>query len=203
MATDRVGKYFEDAGPLIASSNTPKICAEIKKLATYLQKHQNEVVTDAAKTKLTSTVEMYYRSVCSLCISDVSSLDCLSVLLSTYLQMPEGKLVAAKDKKKTLNWLNDLNGLMNQCENNNKQEGNFKPCSVWSIEDLNMVTKELTLLSTENTEVWKEDFRAANIDEFFSEIVSLRENAEHDCILLHLNDSTETIVSVLVKAEGS
>ena len=136
MASERVTKYYDDGKSLISLNNVPKIVNEINKLKTWVVKHQNETINDGSKTKLLSIVELYYR----FCITSIDKrliLEPTSALLSDYLQLPEGKLLSAKDKKKVLNWLQELS-VMNpdNTTNINNSTSNIS-ITKWSVQSLN------------------------------------------------------------------
>ncbi len=74
-AADRVQKFFEDAEKLVstAASNTTnsnshhkKMISEITKLRTWLQKHQDETISDGSKGKLFQLIQIYYKQGSSL-----------------------------------------------------------------------------------------------------------------------------------------
>jgi len=64
MADSRLEQYFVDceellkkaSGPTAAASSHKAIVAEVRKLTTYIQKHQNETVQTASQTKLVMTI---------------------------------------------------------------------------------------------------------------------------------------------------
>jgi hypothetical protein len=51
----------EDSQAVLASKNSQKINAEIKRFRTWLHKHQSEAVPDGSKQKLFGVVESFYR----------------------------------------------------------------------------------------------------------------------------------------------
>eukprot|EP01040_Poterioochromonas_malhamensis_P008477 gene8477-9173_t len=110
---ERILKFYDDATNLLSNkleSNQrggyeSKVITEINRLRTWIQKHQDDVISESGKTKLFQTLELYYSSSLNIekGFSD-SFKDTVFNLLSDYLQLPEGKLLAAKDKKKVLSW---------------------------------------------------------------------------------------------------
>ncbi len=110
---ERILKFYDDATNLLSNkleSNQrggyeSKVITEINRLRTWIQKHQDDVISESGKTKLFQTLELYYSS--SLNVDKGFSDSCKDTvfnLLSDYLQLPEGKLLSAKDKKKVLSW---------------------------------------------------------------------------------------------------
>lgn len=192
MATERIGKYLEDSKDLLSSSNQPKIVAEVKKLASYLLKHQNETVTDGAKTKLLSTVESYYRY-CGLPSISESTREGVSNLLGTYLQLPEGKLVSANNKKKALTWLQELNCVEDK-GTQNVSSAALPQCTTWIVTGVTE-SGELTLLSESNSELWREEYTPSNIASFKDDLRRLLD--ESDSVVVKINESSNTIIEVL------
>lgn len=193
MATDRINKYFDDAKTLIAFGNIPKILAEVKKLSSYLQKHQTETVPEGAKTKLFGAVDAFYRYGCNN-LGNESLVDCISTLIGTYLQLPEGKLVTASNKKKALTWLQEFNVASNSSLGSDLKIPMKDPTS-WSIESINE-DGTVTLLSTKNSELWKEDYVPANLSEHMTNILNLQN--DHDSVIIELDEETDMIVGVQV-----
>ena len=193
MATDRINKYFDDAKTLITFGNIPKILAEVKKLSSYLQKHQTETVPEGAKTKLFGAVDAFYRYGCNN-LGNESLVDCISTLIGTYLQLPEGKLVTASNKKKALLWLQEFNVASNSSIVSDLKIPKKDPTS-WSIESINE-DGTVTLLSTKNSELWKEDYVPANLSEHMTNILSLQN--DHDSVIIELDEESAMIVGVQV-----
>jgi hypothetical protein len=169
-AAERVNKFHEDCNSLISgqlnSSLPTKITAEVSKLKTWIQKHQYETLPDGHKTKLSQTLELYYTFV-SRNIELFKSnspgqklIDAVSELLSDYLQLPEGKLVNAKDKKKILNWSTSINNIINPSPSNatSLSEG-VKSWVVVSVEN-----GMATLVNANDDEDWREDVSVTDIN---------------------------------------
>lgn len=191
MATERIESYFETSKQLIAAKNWPKILAELKKLATYILKHQNETVPDGTKSKLLQTIEGYYRFYLSSGVNSTAQ-EAVVALLGTYLQLPEGKLLSATIKKKVLVWYQDLSAAMDDSSASNAAPFAV-PNSKWLIQTIDE-KGSLTLLSATNDQLWKEDYTPVNVKDFADQIsVLLDGNAD---ITLELNEVTNTIVSL-------
>lgn len=191
MATERIESYFETSKQLIAAKNWPKILAEVKKLATYILKHQNETVPDGTKTKLLQTIEGYYRFYLSSG-SNPTAQEAIVTLLGTYLQLPEGKLLSATIKKKVLVWYQDLSAAMDD----NTPSSSTAPVVVntkWLVQTIDE-KGSLTLLSATNDQLWKEDYTPANVKDFAVQINALLD--EEADVVIELNEATNTIVSV-------
>lgn len=107
--------------------------------------------------------------------------DIILSLLTTYLQLPEGKLLNSKDKKKILLWLKSYN---NNDNNNNgmtsdvfsgEKSSNGSICSniidsnIWSVEEIKD-DNTITLLNKVNYELWKEDYNISNIHQYIDEL---------------------------------
>lgn len=193
---ERVNKYYDDGKALLGGGNCPKIMAEIRKLTTYLQKHQTESIPEGVKTKLFGIIELYYRYVKGDTTNE-SLLECVSSLLSSYLQLPEGKLVAASHKKKALQWIQELNAIAG----NNGLSGKTGAAastsvSTWSLESIND-DGTITLLNLKNSELWKEDYMPVNLSEHMATILSLQgEMEEAAAVIIELDEGSDTIVGV-------
>lgn len=191
MAAERVELYFETSKQLIAAKNWPKILAEVRKLATYILKHQNETVPDGAKTKLLQTIEGYYRFYLSSG-ENATAQEAIVALLGTYLQLPEGKLLSATIKKKVLVWYQDLSAAMDD----SAPSSSAAPVVVntkWLIQTIDE-KGSLTLLSATNDQHWKEDYTPANVKDFADQINALLD--EEADVIIELSEATNTIVSL-------
>jgi hypothetical protein len=191
---DRVAKYYDDGKDLVGGGNSAKIMSEIRKLATYLQKHQTEAIAEGAKTKLFGTVEMYYRYAKGN-LTNEAVVDCVSSLLSAYLQLPEGKLVSATHKKKVLQWAQDFTSGSDSAPSSGGAGG--KAASVvttWSVEGVND-DGSLTLLSAADSELWKENFMPVNLKEYITTILTLQEDAA-GTVLVDLDEQRSWVVNV-------
>ena len=60
MSSERVDKFHLDSIELLSRKNNTKINSEIRKLSTWLQKHQSDIIPDNSKQTLLSTIESYY-----------------------------------------------------------------------------------------------------------------------------------------------
>lgn len=193
-AAERVSKFFDDATKLLTASTKQanKVGAEMNKLSTWLQKHQNETLPEGPKGKLMQTVEMYYRQ-CNVGEWREALLDALSNLLSTYLQMPEGKLLSAKDKKKVLNWLQSLSGDPSNTSPDPLVEESSS-ISTWSVESVEK-GQRVTLLNTANAELWKENFKVVD-KAMYAEITKLLEGGEVEVVLVDFDEESNAITRV-------
>ena len=100
-SSERAERYHDDSVRLLAEKNHGKIVAEVKKLRQWLQKHQDERLTDGAKTKLFAAIQAYFKA--GQAAKEISEVT--QGLVEDLLKMPEGKLVSAKAKKSALKWL--------------------------------------------------------------------------------------------------
>jgi len=190
MATERIEAYFETSKQLIAGKNWQKIVPELKKLATYLLKHQNETVPDGTKGKLLQAIEGYYRYLL-LCEANPVAQESVVALLGTYLQLPEGKLLSATIKKKVLVWYQDLSAAIDEAPTSNAAPlASNTTWLVQSIDDKGV----LTLLSATDDQLWKEDYKATNSKAFHTQISTLLDEGVE--VVLQLNEATNTVVSV-------
>lgn len=183
--------YFETSKQLITAKNWPKILAEVKKLATYILKHQNETVPDGTKTKLLQTIEGYYRFHLASGPNSTAQ-EAVVALLGTYLQLPEGKLLSATIKKKVLVWYQDLSAAMDDVATSNSATPAASN-TTWLVQTIDE-KGSLTLLSAVNDQVWKEDYIPVNVKDFTEHINALLDEEVDVCI--ELNETTNTIVSV-------
>lgn len=190
MATERIEAYFETSKQLIAGKNWQKIVPELKKLATYLLKHQNETVPDGTKGKLLQAIEGYYRYLL-LCDTNPVAQEAVVALLGTYLQLPEGKLLSATIKKKVLVWYQDLSAAMDEAPTSSAAP--VASNTTWLVQSID-AKGVLTLLSATDDELWKEDYKATNAKAFHTQISALLDEGVD--VSLELNEATNTIVSV-------
>ncbi len=195
-AVERVNKFFEDATKLLSTGGLKlpnKMIPEINKLSTWLQKHQNESLPDGSKGKLFQTVEMFYRQ----CIGNIelreTLCDSVTNLVSTFLQMPEGKLIGAKDKKKLLNWLQVLSGEIT-ADDSTPSSSTTTSITTWSVESIES-KQQATLLNIHNDELWKENFKIKD-KAIYDEIVRLQTGGEVETVLIDLDETDNSIVRV-------
>ncbi len=208
-AAERVNKFYDDATLLTsapspssnANNNINKLTSEIMKLKSWLQKHQNEVLQDSMKTKLLQCIEMYYRKVFH---RREGLLDPVTELLGCYLQLPEGKLLSSKDKRKVLQWINSLSCLES---GDSLSEGlsinspvvntNGFISSTWIVQSVdynnNKNVSTLTLLNVDNDELWKEDV-VVEID-LLNRIAELMDTCDN--IMVEVDNSTDTVMSII------
>lgn len=152
---DRVQKFYDDQVKLLVSNVKPsKICSEIGSLRTWLQKHQNDVIPDNSKTQLFTIIEKYNRA--AGYFTDIR--DTVEQLFADYLQMPEGKLVSAGNKRKVMVWLENLRASTDDADSKTPSVSTAPSITKWSVESIDEAKKTVTLLSTEDAELWKEDF---------------------------------------------
>jgi hypothetical protein len=104
--------------------------------------------------------------------------DIILSLLTTYLQLPEGKLLNSKDKKKILLWLqsynnnnnnNNNNGMTNDGGISGEKSSNIIDSNIWSVEEIKD-DNTVTLLNKVNYELWKEDYNISNIHQYIDEL---------------------------------
>jgi hypothetical protein len=107
MADERIDKFFDDCAHVIDGGSAAKISTEVRHLAKWMQKHQEDRATDSAKGKLFSTVQSYYKFALRPDVDErVHSM--IHELIDSYLKIPEGKLVSAKNKQSAMKWLETL-----------------------------------------------------------------------------------------------
>jgi len=107
--------------------------------------------------------------------------DIILSLLTTYLQLPEGKLLNSKDKKKILSWLQNYNnnndmtneGISDEKSSNGRSSSSSSRSSnisnIWSVEEIKD-DNTVTLLNKVNYELWKEDYSISNIHQYIDEL---------------------------------
>ena len=114
-ANDRIEKYYNDIEDLKKSENTVKLLSEIRKLKVYIFKHQNDVLSEGAKSRLVQCISDLY----SFAYTDKSSTtdsrgedlrEIVMELLADYCALPEGKLTTGKGKSKFLKYINQSGG---------------------------------------------------------------------------------------------
>lgn len=156
MSVERVDKFFEDAEKLILGRNLSKISSEVTKLRSWLQKHQYDVLPDSSKGKLLQILVAYQHYLHSLRDTEEKESfgSSLSSLFADYLQLPEGKLLAAKDKRKVMAWLQSLSSStpsrVDAALARKPDQGRYV------VQDVDEESKTLTLQSAHDDEVWLE-----------------------------------------------
>ena len=153
MASDRVELFLDTCQTLIIKlNNNKKIISEISKLCIWLQKHQNEEITDQAKGKIIIIIEkyyLYYKNSNNDNDNDIIRLeDTLEKLLSDYLALPEGKLVTGKFKLKVMNWQSSMQQQNNISNNSDNISNNNNNIERWIICDIN--DNKITLMKPDS-----------------------------------------------------
>lgn len=174
-----------------------------------MQKHQNEVISDNIKGKLFTVVEMYYRYSLSVSVVnndqhdnkiDVQKItDITSALLSTYLQLPEGKLLNSKDKRKVLTWLQSYNNNIDHTDINGVVTGSSRSVrNVWSVEEIHD-DHTVTLLHKDNNELWKEDYVITNIQQHFDQLNEMlnNEHTKGGTVYIELDEVNNEIIRIV------
>jgi hypothetical protein len=195
MASERIQKYLEDAQKYVAGQSTSKVLAELKKLNTWLQKHQNESVPEGAKAKLISTVEVYLKY-CTSPGAEAALLEAVANVVGSYLQLPEGKLVSASYKKKALAWHQDLAAL----ESGQADNGLEPIISQWFVDTINK-DGTISLLQVDNSEVWRENYSPLNLAEYLENMRALC--GEHESVVVELDEQSNRIVALRVEEGDS
>lgn len=157
MAAERIDLFHSDCVKLTTGSgfNDKRINSECQRLSKWLQKHQEETVTDGAKTKLVSVVQEYYK----IGLREVSVRDAVYALVDDYLKLPEGKLVTSKAKQSCLRWLDALNGA------NNAGDGvSASTTTKYMVADIDEHGKLLLMSPNPNSEEFIEDYEVRNSD---------------------------------------
>ena len=160
---------FLSLDALKSGSAVPKIVAEINRLRTWIQKHQSESVTDGAKTKLFATVEGYFKFFTTQLGRVASSDDpklltireqlhgVIHALIGDYLQLPEGKLLSGRDKKKALTWIDEMVRITSPCAAKSSVTSSIGN-TLWVLQGINP-DGTILLLNSSDCELWKENFR--------------------------------------------
>lgn len=144
---------------------------------------------------------MYYRY-CSGSIGDDGLLNSTEEMIGAYLQLPEGKLMTSKHKQKAMGWLNELSGLAAPAAGGvcgGDAVSGACIISDWTIEGVSDEDGSLTLLSTANEELWKENFIASNGNEYIDAI--RRMCSEHESVFLRLDETNNTILDITTSLE--
>jgi hypothetical protein len=110
-SAERIDKYFADISALSSTRNDKKLSTEIDKLRSWMQKHQNESVPEASRSKLVQIIDLCHRY-----IGDSEVIESTQALISDYLALPEGKLASSKAKKKMLGWIEGASDTNEQSE---------------------------------------------------------------------------------------
>jgi len=99
MSAERIDKFLDDATKCRTGQQLQK---EAERLGVWLQKHQAEIVPPGQQAKLMQVLDIHTRN------GRVGYPDALLELISTFLALPEGKLIQAKSKQKCLRLLDSL-----------------------------------------------------------------------------------------------
>lgn len=190
MSAERVDKFHEDAEKLIASKNSVKIASEVNKLRTWLQKHQYDVLPDGSKGKLLQILVLYQRFYQSLPDADAKDKfePSLSGLFSDYLQLPEGKLLAAKDKKKVMTWLQSLS---TGESSSIPSATSLTRCLVQDVDDSG---KTVTIQAVNDESQWLEQIPVSS-QEVYDNISSVFHAGEEDIVVLY-DEANNVVVSL-------
>jgi hypothetical protein len=188
---ERVNKFSDDCQSLLSKAAAPsKVIAEMKKLRTWLQKHQTETLPENGKAKLLSTVEAYYLLLNKSELREQYS-DAVESLVGDYLQIPEGKLLSAANKRKALGWYQSLQGSGRDDSVATCGISNSKPTQ-WTVEGVNE-DATLLLLSVDDSELWKEDFQVVDAN-VFQEIKTLYESTkEGEPVTIEIGNDDSTV----------
>lgn len=193
---DRIQKFHDDQVDNITSckGKTSKITSEIDKFRQWLVKHQDNVVPDAAKGQIFTILEKYQR--CSTQVYPEIT-PAVYTLYSDFLQLPEGKLVSSKSKQRVLKWLQQMDSDAADANTAESVEAMVarqeNTLSTWSVEGINEKKRCVTLLSTDDAEVWKENFEVTT-QVHFARLLELRpEMATGSQILVELNGCNEVV----------
>lgn len=114
MANERIDLFLETQNNIIvhnSSNNIKKITTEISKLCTWIQKHQNELLTDTSKGKLLFIIEKYYTYLKNIKENEHERsklVEAVEKLLSDFLSLPEGRLCSSKNKQKVMSWQSQM-----------------------------------------------------------------------------------------------
>ena len=178
---DRIEKFYADQITVLSAYGRAKVSAEIAKLKQWLLKHQDETVPDGAKSKIVSILERYNRAQGNF--ADIRNN--VIELFSDYLQLPEGKLLSAKDKSKVLKWLQDINTSDVDAEEEGggggSSAGTGPSATLWTVESIDPEKRTITLLSTEDDQLWKENLLVDNAA-LFSQIQK-GQDGDNTCIV--------------------
>jgi hypothetical protein len=177
-AAERVDLFHDDGLKLLTGEgmNIKRILSEINKLRRWIQKHQNEVIPDGSKTKLLSTLQLYYKLTERLFEEEYVSQ--VEALVDDYLKLPEGKLTSSRSKQVCLNWLEALKRReWNQEEAASLAQGGERMTRRYIIADMNEEDHTFLLMSPDpNSEDFLEDVTV--VPELAEELFQHVRNAE-------------------------
>ena len=194
MSDARAEKYYEDAVHICKSGVEPKMLSEIRKLRTWLQKHQSETLTDGAKQKLLAATECYYL----YCVKreerfegEVGGL--VTELVEDLLKLPEGKLISAKSKTKALKWL-ETTKLSFEASTET-----VISTTRWVVGDIDESGRLMMMSERPGSDELIEDFVVHDLET----LTKIREYFQFEApILVDLDMNREKVVSVHVTEEG-
>lgn len=197
MSTERIEKFQNDVSKLIAEKKIVKIIAEVRRLETWLQKHQTEAVPDNHKQILFSVIESYYNFFMQT--KNVEVLDATTSLVDSSLKLPEGKLINAKSKKKALKWLDNLSFAQNtttskstksKSSNDTQLSADFR----YVLLDISEADSTVCVMELEASQSIQENISIST--ELLSKV---KENFENgDNVLVSVDENKQTIVKALI-----
>jgi len=144
-SSERIDKFLLDATQCRSPAQLQK---EAERLSVWLQKHQAEIVPPGQQAKLIQVLDVHTKN------GRVGYADALLNLVSTFLALPEGKLVSAKSKQKCLKLLDSLS-------EGGGGGGGPKPSSaspaakLFTLLDIDIVSSQVTVQSDETEEVFE------------------------------------------------
>jgi hypothetical protein len=188
MSSERIEKFQTDCEYLLRIKNIPKIVVEIRKLCTWIQKHQNGIVPDSHKQILLSIIESYVQ----LLLKEQNNLliDIIINLVDDYLKLPEGKLVNSKGKKKALKWLEILAGIQNNSDTENL---NVQSPIRYLVIDMDQESKKLTVVNEKDQDIILDNISLQI--EVFNEIYQQFENQQD--VYVELSEGQSMVIKIL------
>ena len=185
---DRIQKFFDDQTHVLtakdSSSKTSKISSEVSSLRKWVVGHQDVAVPDGSKSKLVSIMERYNRA--AGYYAPIRSV--VQSLFEDFLQLPEGKLVNSKGKAQVLSWLQSFV----DHDEATPAPSEAKSHSTWTVEAVNAARGCVTLLNSDDAELWKEDWAVSA--EHLDSIRSLYDLG--NTVTVIIDDSSDSILQI-------
>ena len=197
MSDARAEKYYEDAVLVCKSGVEPKMCTEVRKLRTWIQKHQTDTLTDGAKQKLLSAVECYFL----YCMKRSGKFEeevggLVTDLVEDLLKIPEGKLISAKSKTKALKWLENTTLSNEAAAGTETSASNTR--SRWVVGDIDESGRLMLMSERPGSDELIEDFVVHDLEKR----KKIQEYFQNEAPILVELDMNRELVSVNVTEDG-
>jgi hypothetical protein len=198
MSGARVLLFETDARALLSPADgkevkEARVVPELNRLKTWMQKHQDDVLTASEQQKLSTLIRTYYGFACDR--NSIDLMDRTIGLLDDYLKYPEGKLVSGKLKQQILKIHQAAQGSTNVKPSG--AESTVGPAAdeeLWMVVEVDENTQQLSLVRgcEEMPTV------SAASEDLFQKAKTLSDNGEEFEVLVVRAGGVVTVVDVYV-----